>query len=61
MDPKLEVGGCFTAHNTTMRVSGICEFLEYVEGLSNYETTFAKNSRSGISISCKKAEKPLRN
>lgn len=61
MDPKLEVGGCFTAHNTTMRVSGISEFLEYVEGLSNYETTFAKNSRSGISISCKKAEKPLRN
>jgi predicted O-methyltransferase YrrM len=61
MDPKLEVGGCFTAHNTTMRVSGIREFLEYVEGLSNYETTFAKNSRSGISISCKKAEKPLRN
>jgi caffeoyl-CoA O-methyltransferase len=61
MDPKLEVGGCFTAHNTTMRVSGIREFLEYVEGLSNYETTFAKNSRSGISISCKKAEKPLQN
>ncbi|MCA1758589.1 MAG: class I SAM-dependent methyltransferase [Bacteroidales bacterium] len=61
MDPKLEVGGCFTAHNTTMRVSGISEFLEYVEGLSNYETTFAKNSRSGISISIKKAEKPLRN
>jgi predicted O-methyltransferase YrrM len=61
MDPKLEVGGCFTAHNTTMRVFGIREFLEYVEGLSNYETTFAKNSRSGISISCKKAEKPLRN
>jgi caffeoyl-CoA O-methyltransferase len=61
MDPKLEVGGCFTAHNTTMRDSGIRDFLEYVEGLSNYETTFAKNSRSGISISIKKAEKPTKN
>lgn len=61
MDPKLVVGGCFTAHNTSMRDSGIREFLEYVEGLSNYETTYAKNSRSGISISCKKADKPLRN
>ncbi|MBW6536137.1 MAG: class I SAM-dependent methyltransferase [Mariniphaga sp.] len=61
IDPKLAVGGCFTAHNTSMRDSGIREFLEYVEGLSNYETTYAKNSRSGISISCKKADKPLRN
>jgi len=61
MDPKLEVGGSFTAHNTAMRDSGIRDFLEYVEGLSNYETTFAKNSRSGISISIKKAEKPIKN
>ncbi|WP_372949865.1 O-methyltransferase [Mariniphaga sp.] len=58
MDPKLVVGGSFTAHNTAMRVSGIREFLEYVESLNNYETTFAKNSRSGISISYKTAEKP---
>jgi len=53
MDPKLEVGGCFTAHNTSMRVSGINEFLEYVENLNNYETTFAKGSRAGISKSYK--------
>jgi len=57
LDPKLKVGGCFTAHNTAMRVSGIREFLEYVEELDNYETTFAPNSRSGISISCKKSDK----
>lgn len=57
LDPKLEVGGCFTAHNTAMRVSGVREFLEYVESLDNYETTFANNSRSGISISYKTAEK----
>ncbi len=53
MDPKLEIGGCFTAHNTSMRVSGINEFLEYVENLNNYETTFAKGSRAGISKSYK--------
>jgi len=57
MDPKLEVGGCFTAHNTAMRVNGIRDFLEYVESLENYETTFDKGSRSGISISYKRAAK----
>lgn len=61
MAPKLEVGGAFTAHNTGMRISGISDFLEYVENLDNYETTFAQNSRSGISISIKKAEKNTRN
>jgi predicted O-methyltransferase YrrM len=57
MDPKLEVGGCFTAHNTSMRVHGIREFLDYVEGLDYYKTTINKESRSGISISCKISEK----
>lgn len=58
MDPKLEVGGCFTAHNTSMRASGINDFLRFVKSLDNYETIFAKNSRAGISISFKRAEKP---
>lgn len=53
MDPKLVKGGCFTAHNTAMRSSGIREFLEYIEGLDNYTTTIDKRSRSGISISYK--------
>jgi caffeoyl-CoA O-methyltransferase len=61
LDPKLVPGGAFTAHNTAMRISGIRDFLEYVESLDNYETTFAGNSRSGISISVKKAEKPTGN
>lgn len=56
MDPKLVPGGCFTAHNTSMRVSGITEFLEYVESLDNYTTTIDKSSRSGISVSYKKKE-----
>ena len=31
MDPKMKVGGCFTAHNTRQRSRGIREFMEYVE------------------------------
>lgn len=56
MDPKLEVGGCFTAHNTNMRMPSINEFVEYVESRENYKTTYADNSRSGISISYKTAK-----
>ena len=57
MDPKLEAGGCFTAHNTAMRASGIKEFLDYVESLKNYHTTIDKTSRAGISISYKIRDK----
>lgn len=53
MDPKLTIGGCFTAHNTAMRVSGIREFLDHLEKMDNYKTTFDSKSRSGISISYK--------
>ncbi len=57
MDPKIKVGGCFTAHNTTQRSRGIREFLEYIESLGNYRTTFSEDSRAGISISYKMKEK----
>jgi predicted O-methyltransferase YrrM len=53
LDPKLKVGACFTAHNTAMRVTGISEFLDYIEGLKNYSTNIDKKSLSGISISYK--------
>jgi predicted O-methyltransferase YrrM len=56
--PKLEMGGCFTAHNVLNRHRrGIGEFLDYVEGLPNFETTIDRSSREGISISYKKAER----
>jgi predicted O-methyltransferase YrrM len=56
--PKLEAGGCFAAHNVSRRHwSGIGEFLDYVEGLPNFETAINSSSSEGISISCKKAEK----
>ena len=56
--PKLEVGGCFAAHNVSRRYwRGIGEFLDYVESLPNFQTTINKSSREGISISYKKAER----
>ena len=56
--PKLVVGGCFTAHNVSGRRSwGIGEFLDYMQSLPNVETTFARSSRAGISISYKRSGK----
>jgi predicted O-methyltransferase YrrM len=56
--PKLEVGGCFTAHNArNTGMEGIREFIDYVKGLPNFKTTIDTTSRAGISISYKIAEK----
>ena len=56
--PKLEVGGCFTAHNVAGRPQwGIGEFLDHLYSLPNMETTIDRSSWSGISISYKKFEK----
>jgi len=53
--PKLEVGGCFTAHNVSWRSNrGIKEFLDYVLSLPNFETRIDRSSQQGISISYKK-------
>ena len=52
--PKLEVGGCFTAHNVSNTgMSGIKEFLDYVSALPNFRTTIDTTSGAGISISYK--------
>ena len=52
--PKLEIGGCFTAHNATNTGSvDIREFLDYVKGLPNFKTTIDTTSGAGISISYK--------
>lgn len=59
--PKLEVDGCFTAHNVSARRGrrqyGIGEFVDYLESLPYMETTYDPSSRAGISISYKKAKK----
>lgn len=52
LDPKLVVGGCFTAHNINM--SGVREYYEYVRSLPNYETS-VDNRGAGMSISYKRA------
>ncbi|MCF7803276.1 MAG: class I SAM-dependent methyltransferase [Candidatus Marinimicrobia bacterium] len=59
IDPKLEVGGCFTAHNMSMRrrgVTGVQEFYQHVSNLPNYDTTIEWASRSGVSVSYKTRE-----
>jgi predicted O-methyltransferase YrrM len=63
LDPKLIVGGCFTAHNISDRGPGRYRgyggqgvFLEYVRSLDNYTTT-VNNTGGGVSISYKKAER----
>lgn len=53
VDPKLTVGGCFTAHNVLQRMGGIREFLDHVQARPDYRTTIDRTSTSGISISCK--------
>lgn len=59
--PKLEAGGCFTAHNVRPDgqrgggMSGTREYLEYVQGLDDYTTT-VDNSGGGLAISFKKEE-----
>ncbi len=68
LEPKLKVGGCFTAHNVYdygqgsrgfrgggFR-SGQQEFLEYIKSLPNYETT-VDNRGAGVSISYKRSMK----
>jgi caffeoyl-CoA O-methyltransferase len=57
-EPKLVVGGCFTAHNVTDGFGDIKEFLDYIRSLSNYQTTIDRSSGSGISISYKKSKAP---
>jgi predicted O-methyltransferase YrrM len=54
LQPKLSTGGCFTAHNVNNNFSGINEFMQYVRGLKNFETT-VEGSRQGVSVSYKKS------
>jgi caffeoyl-CoA O-methyltransferase len=55
--PKLEVGGCFAAHNVSWTYHrGIKEFLDYVYSLPNFETTINQAYSEDISLSFKRAE-----
>jgi predicted O-methyltransferase YrrM len=52
--PKLERGGCFTAHNVSSGQTGIREFLDHLKMVSNAETTIDRSSSAGLSISFRK-------
>lgn len=55
--PKLEVGGCFTAHNVSGRRSGwVGEFLDALESTPNLETEILGGRSSGLSVSYKRGE-----
>ena len=54
--PKLTAGGCFTAHNVTMRGAGIREFLDALKRLPDGETTIDRQSSAGLSITYKAAK-----
>ena len=57
VNPKLEVGGCYTAHNVSTRRgwggAGTKEFYDYIRKLPHMETT-VDESGGGLSISYKK-------
>jgi predicted O-methyltransferase YrrM len=53
LDPKLTVGGCFTAHNVLNGFGGVGAFLDAVRARPDYRTEILRTSRSGISSSCK--------
>jgi len=56
--PKLKIGGCFVSHNISQgrRQSGITEYVNYIESLTNFKTTY-NNNGGGVSISYKLSEK----
>ncbi len=57
VDPKLVIGGCYTAHNISDRQSGYRsgqgDFLKYIRSLDNY-STIVDSRGGGLSISYKK-------
>lgn len=56
--PKMTEGGCFTAHNVSMRGgsrgTAIGEFLDHLKTVPDLQTTIDTSSRSGLSISYKR-------
>jgi predicted O-methyltransferase YrrM len=58
--PKLEPGGCMTAHNVEegrFGMRGTREYYEYMKGLVEFETSIHPRSRAGVAISYKKKKK----
>jgi caffeoyl-CoA O-methyltransferase len=57
--PKLVSGGGYTSHNVSDRTRGgfgLGNYVHYLKGLKNFETTF-NDCGAGVAISYKKSEK----
>jgi caffeoyl-CoA O-methyltransferase len=54
LETKMVKGGCFVAHNTNMQSGDMHDFLTYVQSKPAFTTHFINESRSGMSVSCKK-------
>lgn len=61
--PKLELGGCITAHNVEeprtgdrgrYRMRGTDEYYRYMKSLPDFQTSIHPQSRAGVAVSCKK-------
>ena len=56
LDPKLGVGGCFTAHNVLRPMAPqVSEMIERIKGKANYRTHIDRSSSEGILVGCKTA------
>jgi predicted O-methyltransferase YrrM len=64
--PKLETGGCITAHNVEepragsparYRLSGTAEYYQYMKSLPGFDTSIHPRSLAGVAVSCKKKQK----
>lgn len=53
IEPKLTVGGCFTAHNVNNNFGGIREFMDYIRSQKNFDTS-VDGKGDGISVSYKR-------
>jgi caffeoyl-CoA O-methyltransferase len=53
--PKVEPGGCFTAHNVrSTRQSGIREFMDHLKTVRDGTTTVDRSSSAGVSMTCRR-------
>jgi len=58
--PKLTVGGCYTTHNISERHGEFRgytrDYVEFLRGLPNFETTIENTRSSGIAVSTKRSK-----
>jgi predicted O-methyltransferase YrrM len=54
LDPKIPVGGCFTAHNVLRPMAPqVTEMIATVQAKANYRTHIDRSSSEGILVGCK--------